>query len=98
VTPQDRRRAVDEALVDEDATAIVFDGLDAAIVGLGRIQTGDPLVVYSRTGILEALEAQGMDEEDALEWFLYNVQGLYAGSGTPIIMELVEELLEDLEP
>lgn len=92
MTPQDRRRAVEEALVASEEETLLLDGLDAALVGLGRIQTGPPLAVYSQTRILEALEAQGMDEDEALEWFLFNVQGAYVGEQTPLIMLMVEEL------
>jgi hypothetical protein len=91
VTPQDRRRAVEEQLVEEDTGAVLFDGLDGALVGVGRIQTGPSLAVYSSRRILEVLQEGGdMDADDALEWYLFNIQGLYAGPGTPIIVDELE--------
>ncbi len=58
---------------------------DRAILGL----TSDGRIVYSENRILLALqEVDGMDYEEALEWYEYNTaRGVaYAGKKAPIII------------
>lgn len=58
---------------------------DRAILGL----TSDGRIVYSENKILVALqEVDGMDYEEALEWYEYNTaRGVaYAGKKAPIII------------
>lgn len=67
--------------------AVVFDGLDNAIIGTGGQHSSSQLVVYSARLIIEELKKQnGLTDEEATEHFYYNVASLNAGSGTPIIM------------
>ena len=71
---------------------IKFDGLDAAILGIGTLWEGQlrrDLFVYSGETILEILiEEHGMAEEEALEYLSFNIESLYAGPGTPIVVWL----------
>lgn len=82
------RAQVDEIL-DGDF-AVVFDGLDDAIVGIAQQFTGDRLVVYDRDLILKILE-RNMPANDAHEYFSFNIEGLWAGDRTPLIMERVTD-------
>ena len=66
---------------------ITADGLDKAILGtvssFGRSET----VLYSVKKILEIMmERDGMTEEEALEFFEYNILGSYNGQGMPSFM------------
>lgn len=73
---------------------IKFDGLDDAIIG---ITARDNKIVYSADRILALLSEQSdMSEDDALEFMEFNIIGLYAGEGTPIIvwLENPEQVLE----
>lgn len=69
---------------------IKFDGLDGALLGIGTFWEGQlrrELFVYSGETILEILmEEHGMEEEDALEWLVNNIEGLYGGPGTPMVV------------
>jgi hypothetical protein len=71
---------------------IKFDGLDGAIVGVGtRIGSAD-FLIYSRARCIEILMADNdWTEEEAEEWFEYNVQGAYVGEAIPAFMEEYEE-------
>ena len=74
---------------------ITADGLDKAILGtvssFGRSET----VLYSVKKILEIMmERDGMTEEEALEFFEYNILGSYNGQGMPSFMNDHEEPLE----
>ena len=67
----------------EDQTMLAT-GFEEAIIGLDT--SGDVFrVVYDIDAIISILmERDEMTEEDALEYFSYNVQGSYVGEGTPI--------------
>ena len=71
---------------------IKFDGLDDAIIG---VTASDNKIVYSAERILTLLQ-NDMSAEDALEFMEFNIIGLYAGEGTPIIVWLddPEQVLE----
>jgi len=66
---------------------VLLTGLEKALVGVGSQWTRKPLAVYSERKIYLALESQGMAPEEALEWFTHNVQCLWCGEQTPLILE-----------
>ena len=67
---------------------LLADGFDAAIIG----QSTKDLLVYNVSTIVEILmERDGMTEEEALEYFEYNIDGSYMGEETPIFMFLDED-------
>ena len=67
--------------------AVVFDGLDDAIIGTGGQHNSLQLVIYSARLIIEVLMNQSeMSHEEAIEHFNFNIASLNAGPGTPIIM------------
>jgi hypothetical protein len=81
----------DNALsVDGDALpegTVRFDGLDAAIIGVGSQYSKSSKLVYSATLIIEELmKREGWSFEDAEEYFDFNIGCLWAGDGTPIIV------------
>lgn len=57
------------------------DGFDEAILGID--EEGFRLI-YSISKVLSILVADGMTEEDALEYFSFNIRGAYVGEKTPI--------------
>lgn len=64
------------------------DGFDEAIVGIGR-QFNKNLVIYDEDKCIEILmERDGMSEEEAIEFFEFNVVGAYVGEYTPIYVRL----------
>jgi hypothetical protein len=67
---------------------LTADGFDDAIIG----QTTKDLVVYNVSTIIEILmERDEMTEEEALEFFDYNIDGSYMGEHTPIFVFLDED-------
>jgi hypothetical protein len=73
-----------EIIIDRmpDETFIIADGFDDAIIGICERTNR---VIYSTKKVLEILmEEQGMEYDDALEHFSYNVSGSYMGEMTPI--------------
>ena len=66
-----------------DENILKADGFDEAIIGLD--ESGMRLV-YSVSKCIEILK-QDMTEEDAEEYFSFNVSGSYMGEQTPIWCE-----------
>lgn len=67
------------------AKILTLDGLDDAIVGVAHRAAQDPVLVYDRDLIIKNL-MQDMSEEDAVDFFDYNILQLFAGDGTPVIL------------
>jgi hypothetical protein len=74
-------------LLGEDSEALLVDDFDDAIIGVAeRINLG-PVVAYDVDKVIQILmEREGMTDEDALEYFYYNIQGAWMGEGTPIFI------------
>ena len=67
-----------------DETFLVMEGHDNAIIG---VDMNTMRLVYSVTAILENLMAQGMDDEEAIEFYEYNIASAYFGEKTPVLCE-----------
>ena len=68
----------------DDEELLIANGLDEAVVG---IVPKTMQLVYDTDKIIEILmNRDGMSEEDAFEYFHYNIEGAYVGEKTPIIM------------
>ena len=65
----------------QDEEILKADGFDDAVIG---IDTQTMRLVYSVTRCVETLILNGMDMEDAVEYFDFNVRGSYVGEKTPI--------------
>jgi hypothetical protein len=73
---------------------LVADGFEDAFIGIGR-QFNRSIAVYDRQKCIDILiNRDGMDFEQAEEYFQYNVQGAYVGEDTPIFMEKLPETNE----
>jgi hypothetical protein len=62
------------------------NGFDRATIGTAQVN-GKTVVVYSADICLEIImEDEGMDDDQAMEFFQYNVLGSYMGDETPIFV------------
>lgn len=67
--------------------AIMLDGLDDAIVGIVEQFGASPRLLYSRSKILQILQERDlMTEQEAEEFYDYNILGLYAGEQNPVFL------------
>ena len=62
------------------------EGFDDAILGLGRRCSQPDLLVYDVDKCVAILMKDGMTDEEAMEYFEYNVVGSWMGEGTPIFL------------
>ena len=69
------------------AEPLEADGLEDALIGVGW-QFSQALMVYSVKKVLEILMTRdGMSDDDAREFFEFNIVGAYVGPGTPVFVE-----------
>ena len=67
--------------------AVLLDGLNDAIIGVVEEFGNSPRVLYSKLKILSILcERDNMTTEEAVEFYDYNILGLYAGEQNPIFL------------
>ena len=80
----------------EDNEILLADGFEDAYMGLARQFTKTPLAIYDRNKCIDILvNRDGMSEEEAEEYFQYNVEGAWVGENTPMFLQplkLTEEL------
>jgi len=82
-----------EVLTDENPDAIIYDGMEEALIGvyrgdLARQDMQDSsIAVYSYVKFIEAYIKEGMSEEEAVECFDYNVAGGYISKSQPIVID-----------
>ena len=70
---------------------LLADGFDDALIGV----TSKNLAVYDINKCIKVLMKDGMDEEEALDYFYFNVEGSYVGEKTPIYIHSDKEEFMD---
>lgn len=98
MTGDQKRAWAEEQVADEyepdpaDSTKTIgplfMDGLDAAIVGVGRQYTKPLLVVYDYDLIVATLAEQGMDEDEVVDYVGFNIMDAWVGEYTPFILNV----------
>lgn len=76
-----------ERIAEANEAAMLLDeGFDDAIVGVAE-RCGQPaLVVYDALKVIDALVRDGMNEDEAAEWFSHNISGAWVGPHTPLFL------------
>lgn len=66
---------------------LLADGFEGAFLGVAAQFSKSPCAVYDKSECIEILmKRASMSEEDALEYFDYNVQGAWVGDQTPMFL------------
>jgi len=79
---------VDAGLLDPETQKM--DGYDDCIVGIVEGFGSTRLLCYDRGKVLERLMADGMDYEEAQEYYEFNMLGAFMGEGTPCFIDKTE--------
>lgn len=83
-----KRDAVIELVGLSGQNALFADGYDDAIIGVELDY--EPRVVYDQNKIIDILMAEHkMTDEEAQEFFDFNIAGSYVGQQTPIYVQKV---------
>ena len=82
----------------EDNKIQLADGFEDAYIGLVRQFTEPSLAVYDRNKCIQILvDRDGMSEDEAEEYFQFNVEGAWVGENTPMFLLQSLKLNEELE-
>jgi hypothetical protein len=76
------RDRIEEIYADHEPPLLFMDGYDDCIAGVVH-RFNDTFVVYDLVKVLDKLKADGMTEEEALEFWSYNQLGGWHGDSTP---------------
>jgi len=78
-----------EMIAEYNEEAMIADGLDDAIMGMACRCGSDPVVAYDTNKVIALFVEQGMTEEEAVEFFEFNVLGAYVGPNTPVYINKI---------
>ena len=67
--------------------AVIFDGLNEALVGFGQQYGSSTVAIYSHARLVRKFLSDGHNLEEALEHIDYNIRQLFAGEQTPVLLE-----------
>jgi hypothetical protein len=80
-----------EQQLPDDQTIVLADGLEDAFVGVGCAFNQQICAVYDTVKIINILTSRdGMTEEEAVEFFHFNIAGAYVGEASPIFVNMME--------
>ena len=72
-----------------DETFLIADGFDDAIIG---VDDNNLKIVYDIDEVINILIRDGMEVDDAIEFYEYNIAGSYVGENTPSFIRVIPEL------
>ena len=84
ITP---RPTVMDKISEINPEALYPSGLERAIIGIVERSGQEPLILLDKRLCIEIL-TEDKSEEDAIEYFDYNVIGAWMGNGTPCFVTL----------
>ena len=74
------------SLKEEYPDLLIMDGYDEAIIGVVT-RMGLEVICYDLDKVIKILMKQGMDEQDAWDWYQFNMAGSWIGEQTPVFLE-----------
>jgi|TARA_Y100000310_G_scaffold272837_1_gene288027 hypothetical protein len=83
------RSELESELGDYREHALLADGYEGAIIGVGYRPGSDPIIAYDMNKCIDILVLRdGMSPEEAQEFFDFNTLEAWNGEGTPIYIQL----------
>ena len=82
-----KREAVFNALESRGLKAVLLGGYDDAIIGLRDTDVGGASICYDTAKILKALVKTGMNYDEAVEFFEFNIEGAKFSEGNPTFID-----------
>jgi len=75
-----------------------YDNLNKAFVGIGYMPNMQPLVIYNSDKCINIFYKEFSEHpmedsdpyEDAIEWYSFNTEALYCGTGTPVLAKIFD--------
>lgn len=87
------------AINEIDGTFLLLEPstMDAAIAGLVSAGGKAPVVCYDRDLVVDILMKDGMDRDEAEEFFSFNIEGAYMGDATPVYLTSAKNLIDQVD-
>lgn len=79
------KKAIKEYLEESNPDAMTIDGHENALIGVSETFSGI-VATYNQDIIIKNLMKDGMSDEEAEEFFRFNIIGAYVGEYTPIYL------------
>lgn len=80
-------RDVLEEIMEMNPEAMIIDGHDNAIIAMVVQHGSPPLVLYDPNIVIDNLMVNdGMEYDEAAEWFAHNIECAYIGKNTPMML------------
>ena len=76
-------------MIEDYPDLLKLDGFDEAILGVVE-RIGLQAICYDTHKVIEIL-MKDMTEEEALDYYNFNMLGAYVGESTPVFLELCED-------
>lgn len=77
--------------IDETFECIIYpDGYEDCILGVAEKFGGPPVAVLDVEKMLDKMRQDGMSDEEAMEYFEFNILGAYVGEETPVYVHIPE--------
>ena len=74
-----------------DEPLLFADGFEDCLIGLADGFGGNECLAYDKSKMIAKLESEGMTNEEAHEYFDFNIGGAYVGSRTPIYITTIDQ-------
>ena len=75
---------------DNYPDVLIADGFDDAIIGIAERYGMNSVVLYDKNKCVKIMQDRdNMTEEEAIEFFNYNIVGAYMGEYTPCFAEIL---------
>jgi|TARA_R110000764_G_scaffold115815_1_gene202719 hypothetical protein len=79
-----------EFIQDNYPDVLIADGFDKAIMGIVERFGMNPVVLYNKNKCINIMiKRDGMTEEEAIEFYYYNIVGAHMGDYTPCFAEVL---------
>jgi hypothetical protein len=71
---------------EKENALMIMNGYDDCIAGVVERFGQNPIVCYDKEKVIQRLESDGMDRDEAEEFFYYNQIGAWMGDATPCFL------------
>ena len=86
------REVIADWVAMHNEEALLADGCEEAFLGMCEVFGRPPLAAYDRDKCIDILiQRDGMNYEDAEEFFSFNVSGSWVGDNTPVYLTLQDK-------
>ena len=91
MTFKDHGDAVRDWITGQNEDAIIYDDMADAFIGMCEQFGRPPVVAYDFNKCIKILIEDGMDEDEAMDYFYVNTLGTWAGDSTPVFITMYED-------